>query len=987
MAYDAHSNGGYSTVAAAPSPATSGTVLTLHPGDGIRFPTPPFNTTVKPFGTLPMLAGFNVNAEIVRVTALSATTVASGSNGVNLPQATINGVSTAGYPSSGTFSVMSSNGWQLITYTSISGNAFTGCTGGSGTLATGNALIGDQITIARAQESTSAQSIGVGWEIASTVTAKTLTDIESATVQKANNLSDISNATAAFNNIKQSATTAATGVIQLAGDLSGTATSPYVLGLQRVFNVKDNGATGNGTTDDLAACQAAIDACNTAGGGVVYFPWGVYLLGGELFYRGYAGVATFNIVFRGAGRELSILRLKSGVATATGSNKIRGVIAGYYNGAESPLTPFTSSTTNTFDMFDLTIDYNGANQTINSVVWGLLLDNRGQRSLIQNCRFTNVFVPSFNKGTPAYGIPIDTYDSQYPKIINCVFDNCDEGPWLTTYAQGNPLHAAVTDNQIHNITDAGIYYESGQYATIKGNFIKTVGGSGIYGQIITSTLDTNAVVEGNTIEGATSYGILMQGNYNSISANKVNGSGYHGISSKGYGCTVEVNNLENVGNSTDGSVYRCGIHIEGNYNSICGNTGITINDHGIELSGASYCTVRGNTILDAGQWADNTYMGIILSNISTHNTVDGNTITALATNKIKYGIAEASSADDYNMFGMTNQITGADVAPIQQLGSHTAASIANNEVIMISTVNDRGYTLQGATTSISPTFKIADVTGSVKARIGIAGSTNGLVTGSAAGDLVIRAETGGTIRFTANSGSSSSLALTGSAAIWADGLNFVFGTSTGTKIGTSTSQLLAFYNATPIVQPTGDLVAAMSNLGLIASSPAISGGFGAEVTVTTSNDAVGFTLKGATTNVSPQFKIADSGGTVQARIGIAGAAGNLVTGSSTDDLVFRTHNHNIHLTTNDGTSATLSVVGQKIGIDNVSPTAYMHLPAGTASANTSPLKFTVGVNLTTPEAGAVEFDGSHFYGTIGSTRYQLDQQTDVTSFATLTKFS
>lgn len=51
-------------------------------------------------------------------------------------------------------------------------------------------------------------------------------------------------------------------------------------------------------------------------------------------------------------------------------------------------------------------------------------------------------------------------------------------------------------------------------------------------------------------------------------------------------------------------------------------------------------------------------------------------------------------------------------------------------------------------------------------------------------------------------------------------------------------------------------------------------------------------------------------------------------------------------------------------------TAKLHLPAGTATANTAPLKFTSGTNLTTPENGAVEFDGTHLYFTVGSTRYQ-----------------
>ncbi len=51
----------------------------------------------------------------------------------------------------------------------------------------------------------------------------------------------------------------------------------------------------------------------------------------------------------------------------------------------------------------------------------------------------------------------------------------------------------------------------------------------------------------------------------------------------------------------------------------------------------------------------------------------------------------------------------------------------------------------------------------------------------------------------------------------ADATNIILNTTTGTKIGTATSQKLGFFNATPIVQPTGDVITALQNLGLGAT--------------------------------------------------------------------------------------------------------------------------------------------------------------------------
>ncbi len=108
---DSHKNFSYSTVATAPSPATSGTSLVVAAADGTKFPTVPFNATVWPAATQPT----STNAEVVRVTTIST----------------------------------------------------------------------DTFTITRAQESSSARTVVVGDQIAATVTAKTLTDVEGDVALKA----------------------------------------------------------------------------------------------------------------------------------------------------------------------------------------------------------------------------------------------------------------------------------------------------------------------------------------------------------------------------------------------------------------------------------------------------------------------------------------------------------------------------------------------------------------------------------------------------------------------------------------------------------------------------------------------------------------------------------------------------------------------------------------------------------------------------------
>lgn len=71
-----------------------------------------------------------------------------------------------------------------------------------------------------------------------------------------------------------------------------------------VFDVKAFGAVGNDSTDDTTAIQNAINAANTAGGGIVWFPKGTYKITAALkLYSGTTPtiVAYTNITLAGSG--------------------------------------------------------------------------------------------------------------------------------------------------------------------------------------------------------------------------------------------------------------------------------------------------------------------------------------------------------------------------------------------------------------------------------------------------------------------------------------------------------------------------------------------------------------------------------------------------------------------------------------------------------------------------------------------------------------
>jgi hypothetical protein len=134
------------------------------------------------------------------------------------------------------------------------------------------------------------------------------------------------------------------------------------------------------------------------------------------------------------------------------------------------------------------------------------------------------------------------------------------------------------------------------------------------------------------------------------------------------------------------------------------------------------------------------------------------------------------------------------------------------------------------------------------------------------------------------------------------------------------------------------------------------------------------TLRMAGTRVSTSdylgvFEFQDKASSGDKRVGmIIGKAG---TASARGSMEFLTRN-----AASFQTSLSLTEDGY-VGVGGIAATARLHLPAGTATANTAPLKFTSGIDLTAPVAGAMEFDGTRLSFSPSTTRKRIQLSDDV----------
>jgi len=107
-------------------------------------------------------------------------------------------------------------------------------------------------------------------------------------------------------------------------------------------------------------------------------------------------------------------------------------------------------------------------------------------------------------------------------------------------------------------------------------------------------------------------------------------------------------------------------------------------------------------------------------------------------------------------------------------------------------------------------------------------------------------------------------------------------------------------------------------------------------------------------------------------IAYASAINNWFTGSAIGDVAYRNLSGKLLFGTSSG-APQLAITTTGIGIGQITPTAVLHLKAGTATASTAPLKLTAGVITTVAVSGQLETDASNnlYYTNAVPTRGQI----------------
>lgn len=171
-----------------------------------------------------------------------------------------------------------------------------------------------------------------------------------------------------------------------------------------VFNVVGFGATGDSTTDDTAAIQAAIDACDANRGGTVFFPQGRYRIASGLTVSK-PGTRLLGEGLPGQGRD-------SAYHSAQGSSRIISD-----NGITAITCNYGSHSTLGFAFENLHLLAASGSTSGN----GITIED-AERTLIRN-----ITCSDYEAG---YGLRLNGSNTQYAELVNYSAGDCLYGLYL-----------------------------------------------------------------------------------------------------------------------------------------------------------------------------------------------------------------------------------------------------------------------------------------------------------------------------------------------------------------------------------------------------------------------------------------------------------------------------------------------------------------------------------------------------------------------------
>lgn len=387
-----------------------------------------------------------------------------------------------------------------------------------------------------------------------------------------------------------------------------------------VVNVFDYGATGDGTTDDTAAVQLALNA-----GGTVFFPVGTYLIG-----------TTLNVL---SNTQVSLDQNATVKAKSTLSGNLFSVnsktnvkfTGGIFDGNKAN----AASATAVIYIYNSSSVWVNNTTVQNGKVRNIYVEGPSTSSVSRNIFIQN---NSINNATNV-GITF-TYTGNILIENNLVFSNgagLSSGESAYIVIVGNTFSAHTADgcavgNNCSFVTMTGnvAFANGAEGLSIDGVDHGVISGNTSYNNLIGITVWSRSpgvasakrnVVSSNSVSSCTEEGIIVaDGNdFTIVEGNSVNGCGSHGIQ------LSESDNLvirDNIVNSNTGS----GIYIAGSIGTkIDGNVCTGQTSYGIRLeagTGFGRNTITNNVLsANAGGYGIYDNSGgsgnVILNNIFT----------------------------------------------------------------------------------------------------------------------------------------------------------------------------------------------------------------------------------------------------------------------------------------------------------------------------------------------------------------------------------